>query len=319
MPTPKWKAALQKRKEAKDASDVKAFKLPNGKTTLRILPNPKDPLELFYHDFGQHWIKSKDEKNAQGKPKIVGAPLCMTKAYEEECPYCDALSEAKAHIEDNQHDFSDEEIELLEEARARHRVLINAAVRNKGGYEVHMIDLPTTAFNAMIDIITEYGDEMVADEGGIDIVMNRSGTGINTTYTAMPAKNHGSDIDESWKDDAVDLAAYVKSQIPSAPRAATAIAGVGKIANISTSAPALSAPSSKRPAIESKSENKSVEKQSSVLEDDLDDSLDDELDDVPFEEESAVEPEKQDDSNSNEDHEKLLDELDSELDDLENV
>ncbi len=290
MAVPKWKAALEKRKALKDANDVKAFNIPDGKTTLRVLPNPKDADELFYHDYGMHWVKSKTEKNAQGKPKIVGVALCVSKAYDEPCPYCEAVSEALGHVDDNAHSFSDDEVKLIEEAKSRHRVLINAAVRSSNGdYEVKLVELASTAFNALIDLIDEWGDEVVSPKGGQDIVFTRSGTGINTTYTCMPAKSKGSDVGGDWTSKAIDIEAYVKAQIPKQDRALAAFNGIGTLADMSltSSLPALSAPSSSstssepaKPASEAPKAKFKSDDNDSVLDADID-QLESELDDVP--------------------------------------
>lgn len=334
MAVPKWKAALEKRKALKDANDVKTFSIPDGKTTLRILPNPKNPDDLFYHDFGLHWVKSKTEKNAQGKDKIVGVALCVSKAYDEPCPYCEAVSEALGHVDDNAHSFSDEEVKLIEDAKSRHRVLINAAVRSSNGdYEVKLVELASTAFNALIDLIDEWGEDLVAPESGQDIVFQRSGAGINTKYTCMPAKSKGSDIGKDWTSQAIDLEAYVKSQIPKQDRAIAAFNGIGTLADMSltSSLPALSAPSTAS-TTSAPSESKPAPKpqyktdeKDSVLDADLD-QLEAELDDVPdvdLDDDAPFETESKDvvdaeivseSSSSDDDLMKELDDLD--LDDI---
>lgn len=329
MAIPKWKAALEKRKAMKDANDVKAFSIPDGKTTLRVLPNPKDADELFYHDFGQHWVKSKTEKNAQGKPKIIGVALCTSKAYDEPCVYCDAVSEALGHADDNAHEFSDDELNLIKEAKSRHRVLINAAVRTKGGdYEIKLVDLATTAFNALIDLIDEWGEDVVSPKGGQDIVFQRTGSGINTTYTCMPAKSKGDDISDDWTSSAIDLDAYVKSQIPKQDRALAAFNGIGALADLrlSTPMPALAAPSSAsssepkpapKPQFASDDDDGILNSDLDQLEEELDD-LPDVEDDAPFEtkaEEQVVDAEVVNESSAEEDE--LMKELDDlDLDDL---
>lgn len=313
MATPKWKAVLENRKKMNDAQEVKAFNLPDGKTTLRILPNPTSEEEMFFVDFGEHWIKSSTEKNAQGKPKILGVPLCLAKAYEEQCPYCDAISEAERHMEDNRHDFTDEEVELISGAKSRHRVLVNAAIRVGNSYEVKMVNLPTTAFNQLIELISEYGEDVVKDVDGLDVAFTRSGTGINTKYTVMPARNHGEDI-VGWKEKAVDLQAYLKSRLLDPARAATAISGVGATAGLSLSAPAISGALS-APASTSTTPPASTGKYASD-EGEVDDSLESELDDIPFETDAVVTtPKAAEQVEEGSDDDDLLSSLD-ELEDL---
>lgn len=282
MATPKWKEALQKRKQAKDAMDLKAMSIPAGSTTMRVLPNPKDADELFYQDYGQHWIKSTTEKNNQGKPKIIAAPLCKARAYDEPCEYCEAISEALGHMEDNEHEFSDDDIKQLKEAQARARVLINAAVRTGGGgYEVKLVELSSTAFNALIDLISEYGEEAVQAEGGLDVVVKRTGTGMNTQYTVMPAKDKGADIPKGWEAQCADLRGFADSQVLSAARQPQALGGIGAYAGITVSAPALShtpSASSNSSSLPPPPAGK-FGTNDSVTDDALDD-LDDELDEV---------------------------------------
>lgn len=327
MAEPAWKAILNKRKAQKDANEVKATSLGMGKTTLRVLPNPKNPDDPFYMDYGEHWIKSPTEKNAQGKPKIVGVAVCASKAYEQPCVYCEAISTAERHMEDNAHDFSDFDKELINGARSRHRILINAAVRtNSGDYEIKLIDLASTAFNQLIDLIAEYGAEVVNAKGGLDVVFNRTGQGINTSYTAMPARDHGSDIADGWEEKCIDIKSYAESRQLNSERQNIAIATVGQTAQLSVATmaalpSAASGASSNNPALASKY---------APSDDDLDDDLDSELDGIPLDEAPTPTPtpapaQKQEESIidaelvDDDEPEQADDDLLSELDELDNL
>ena len=315
-----WKEMLKERKEKKASQNVKTFKVPDGKTLMRILPNKDDPDAPFFHDFGQHWIKSSD-KNAQGQNQIVAAPLCLKRAYDKECPYCEAISQALGEIEDNAHLFDDDEIELIKGAKSRQRFLVNAAVRQSrtGDYNIEVVELPSTAFDALVNVMDEWGEEILSPKGGKDIVVERTGTGINTKYTVTIPKNGGSDIADDWVDEVTDLEAFVRAQEVTSERHNRSIETIGKLAKLdmAAAAPAIEHKAPER-AEKSAIESKPAPRSTVVTDSDLNDldALEEALDDVPFEadEPIAVEVEVEESSGTNPD-----DDLLAELDELENL
>lgn len=308
-----WREQLKARQEKKASQNIKTFKVPDGKTLMRILPNKEDADAPFFHDFGQHWIKST-EKNAQGQNKITSAPLCLKKAYEENCPYCEAISEAMGQMEGNEHHFSDEEVELVKGAVARHRILVNAAVRQDraGNYKIEVVELASTAFDALINVMDEWGEEILSPKGGMDVVIERSGKGINTKYTVSIPKNGGNDIDDSWTEEVVDLDAFVRSQKATPERHNKAISTIGTLAGLSLA--------SEAPAIEAKAETKKLSSPPSeavtdqqdidILEDEIEE-LPDTDGDAPFATDDVVEAEVVESSAD--------DDLLAELDELDNL
>lgn len=234
-----WQDILKKRAEKNRANEVKVAYLGKGKTSLRILPNATDPdVNPFWQDYGEHWIKST-EKTDSGRNKIISVSACVSKAYEQDCPYCSVINEAFAYMKDNEHNHSDEEMALISEAKSKRRILINAAVRTSksGDYEVRLISLPSTAFDGITAQVEEWGGALVRDKGGRDIVIERSGEGINTSYsvTVTSDANAGKDIDDSWTDQAIDLDSFVKGKIDTPERLESAMKSIAQLAGVSMS------------------------------------------------------------------------------------
>lgn len=165
-----------KRKElaAKTQRKEKTAKLKEGRNRIRVLPGWREGDPTFWHDFGQHFIKGLD-----GQIKAVFT--CADKTYGKPCPVCEGIERAAQASTD------DAVIKKLEEAKARGRVLVNALLPESDEPNKPVIlELPVGLFQQILDLMDEWGNVLDIEEGR-DIIVNRTGKGLNTEYTAQPS------------------------------------------------------------------------------------------------------------------------------------
>jgi len=161
---------IQKANEAASSGNfIKFFKIPVGKTRIRILPaSPKDDASDWFIPVGQHFGVSEY------------AVLCrdVTHWAGEVCPVCQAAAGMR----------NSGDTEGAKSISSKKAYYVRALVRgNKDATGVQYLRLPTTLFEAIgNDIISEteeYG-EVLSWTKGRDIFIKRDGTGLNTKYSA---------------------------------------------------------------------------------------------------------------------------------------
>jgi len=215
----------QKQKAIKAKRGVATIKPSPGKQMYRILPGgwDADQPTKFWHDFGIHWVKT--ESNG----KAVAVHICEDRTYGKPCDICMALQEA------NRNANSDEEIAILKEAVAGQRYLMNVLHRSSDKKnEPQILEVGSTVFEAIAEIINEYGD-VTSFEDGLDIVINREGVGFDTKYFCMPASKRLAIDPKSLTgnianlNEAVDQRDSAKKQM--------AISTIASIVGITSSAP----------------------------------------------------------------------------------
>lgn len=166
--------------EAKNAAYIRTIKPADGTHTYRILPGwrvdaagARDP--QFWHEFGQHYIKS----SPKGKPEAVY--ICTEATFNKPCDVCAAIASNIRNCED------DATLELLSEAKAPQRYLLN--VLHRSGSEpnkVQVLEVGGRLFESILSLMEEWGD--ITDlASGKDIKIVRSGAGLNTVYSVLPA------------------------------------------------------------------------------------------------------------------------------------
>ena len=153
-----------------------------GKTRFRILPSWRgleDP--TFYHDFGQHFVKDS-------KGQMLAVYVCVEKTFSKPCAVCDAIRDGIFAA------TNDADKALLKQANAGGRILLNALQVEKDGNTPVILELSPTTFDKLIDIYQENADEdnenfnILTDiNDGVDVIITRSGTGLNTEYSVQPA------------------------------------------------------------------------------------------------------------------------------------
>lgn len=159
---------------AKANRKEKTAKMKDGKNRVRVLPGWRKDDETFWHDYGQHFVKGLD-----GQIKAVFT--CADKTYGKPCPVCEGIERSIQSSTD------DAVIKKLNEAKARGRVLVNALLPDSDEPNKPVIlELPVGVFQQILDLMDEWGNVLDVAEGR-DIIINRSGSGINVEYTVQPA------------------------------------------------------------------------------------------------------------------------------------
>ena len=159
-----------------------AIKPKEGRNVYRILAPTPDIAPWvgengqFWADLGVHWIKAEPN----GKPiAVVGdCDIC----YQQPSVLNAAIEMAisKALDEDSK--------KLYQEWRARKSVLINVIDRSTGTEEI--LELTPTTFGKILDLIEMYANEdvdILDPQTGCDIIITRTGKGLNTNYEVAVA------------------------------------------------------------------------------------------------------------------------------------
>jgi hypothetical protein len=270
-------ARTKKAQAAKKASGLRAIKPQQGKHTYRILPTwrlntmPEEcakDVQPFWHDFAMHWVRT--EKN--GKPV---AYVCLEKTFGSECPICSAIGRGISSSND------DETVDLLKSANASQKYLINVLHRSSPDKpnEVQVMEVGQKIFDQLIEFLSEYGDITDLNDG-IDLIINREGTGMDTTYKVLPAAKH-KPVDVSVMPQLLDLDAVVQQE--NETKLNIALENLSKVSGI---LPATKAPTAHRASLVDMSEVAEAEYadeapfEADKTEVAADDISDDELDDL---------------------------------------
>lgn len=167
----------KKKIESEASSSIRPIRPEMGKHTYRILPSWRDGSAVFFHRFGQHFIKD-------AKGKILAVYVCADATFGEACEVCAAIGEGIRNATD------DETISLLKEANSKKRYYVNVLHRTSPVEAERnvpkLMDLPLSVFGDIASIVEDYGDITSLTEG-VDIIIERTGTGLGTEYRVMPA------------------------------------------------------------------------------------------------------------------------------------
>lgn len=191
---------LKKKKQSLTANRrAKTVKPEEGTSRFRILPGWDEKNPAFYHDFGQHFIKDRN-----GEIKAVY--MCVDKTYGKPCPICNELTKAINNTSD------DAMVELLRGAKASGRVLMNALhISGKDPSEPVILEVAPSVFESIINIIQEWGPEVLDLSAGKDIIIERSGKGKLTKY-AVQVASKSAKVDPSVMKRIVNLDEYVAQE-----------------------------------------------------------------------------------------------------------
>lgn len=193
----------QKKQDMQASKRKRAAKIPDGKSRWRILPSWRGEGQQFWHDFGQHFIK-----NTAGEMQAVY--VCTEKTYGRPCEVCNALSTAIKGATD------DATMNLLKEARANGRVLVNALhLDGPSPTEVQVLELAPGLFEEIVGIATEWeeaGESIFDIKAGKEIIITRTGSGKKTEYSAQVAAKTMHKVDAAVLTKLNDLDEYVKQE-----------------------------------------------------------------------------------------------------------
>ncbi len=168
-----------------------------GKNTIRILPEVGD-MDFFFQPVGRHFFPDK---------RAVYCPSFTTEK-DLDCPVCEIVREL--------HNIGDKQSKKLASSLGvRRSWWMNVIDRNNEDAGPLMYTPGVMVFNSIISLINDpdYGDVTDIDEGS-DIIIDRDGTGIETSYEVHGRRKESALTDddemlEEWLDKAKDLS-YVE-------------------------------------------------------------------------------------------------------------
>ena len=210
-----------KRKEIQARTNrVDVIRPQAGKAKYRILPPQAGKPEgtPWWADFGRHYIKDADGK--------MGAVyVCVEQSFGKPCAVCQEIARAGKQATD------DVELKVLEEARCKRAdILVNVLVRSdtEKATTPQVLSLSPTTFDKVLGLINEYGDITDLKEG-IDLIIERTGSGLSTRYEVMPAAK-SQPVAPSILEQAIDLEEFVQQEsegeLRKAINAVNAIVGI---------------------------------------------------------------------------------------------
>lgn len=226
---------LKQKKAALTSNNRQKTVKPNdGRTRWRILPSWRaadaENAEIFYHDFGQHFIK-----DSTGTLKAVY--VCVNRTFDKPCQICGAIEHAIATSRD------DTMVELLKESKAGHRILVNAlAIDSPNPTDPVILELAPSVFASILGIIEEWGIEALSLDKGNDVIIERVGKGLLTKYTVQVAAKSAA-VDPSVMKRIANLDEYVAQEsTEAANRALTNLSAVAGLLPASVASKPASAP-----------------------------------------------------------------------------
>jgi len=147
-----------------------------GKSTWRILPGWRaDEPNMFYHAYGQHFVK-----DIEGT--LVAIVGCPERTFDGDCEICNAVAAGVKSAP------NDDIRNAINESRAQQQYLVNAIQPDVDPKKVVILAMGGLLFDSYLQAASEY-DDLLDAEVGQDVIIDRSGTGLNTKYsmTVRPA------------------------------------------------------------------------------------------------------------------------------------
>ena len=180
---------------------AKTVKPKDGQNKIILLPGwRKGEEHVFFHDFGQHYIK-----NLAGELQAVYP--CLDKTFNKPCPVCQAISHATVGVTD------DEQIKALKDASSAQSYLLNVlTLDGENKTEPQILEIRKSVFGQILDLMEDWGSAVFDPEEPQIITINREGKGLNTKYSVqISAKKHPIDSEEVYAK-LNDLDEYVRQE-----------------------------------------------------------------------------------------------------------
>ena len=202
--------------QAAQASRGKIITLPEGKTTLRLLPALKR--NDIFREAGQHYGVGKEAKRFLFCPDLTNG---------DACPICEEVSELR-----KSGDRDDEQ--LAKRLRAKRTFLWNAVVRKQEDLGVRLLPSGEKIWFQIMGIILHLNDEEGIDVASVlkghDLIIERHGKGIKTTYQVFSKATASklsadAELREQWMGDRLDFDKYVQAQVKSYDQLADILGG----------------------------------------------------------------------------------------------
>lgn len=180
MNTDKLIELLNKKRQEREQNKRKILKPPKGSSRYVLLPgwNPAQP-EVFWHDYGEHWCKDINRRDAKGQAKIVSRVVCEEKTHHKDCPICNALRDAMDIC------VSDEQRDALRANFGSHQsYLVNVlALDSENPTEPQVLGIGVKMFDTLIELVEKWSKQIFDPKNPQTFTITRNGEGINTTYT----------------------------------------------------------------------------------------------------------------------------------------
>lgn len=167
-------AALMKNKKAALKPKEKTIKAKPGTNRYVILPGwQKGSEEIFFHEFGQHYIKD-------GAGQIQAVYPCADKTFGRPCKCCQGLAAAMGEAQ------SDAVTELLKEAKSKGNFLLNVLeLDGETPNEAQVLEVGVGIFTDMVAVAEQWGETMFDKDEPQILTIERSGKGMSTRYNVQ--------------------------------------------------------------------------------------------------------------------------------------
>jgi hypothetical protein len=150
-----------------------------GQNRYVLLPGwDENNREIFWHDFGDHWIKDFHNVNSSGKPAIVANVICEEKTRKAECPICNLVREGLSRCK------TDEEAAFLRSNYAsKQGYLLNVlALDSETPTEPQVLHVGRTVFEQILALVGSWGGAIFDASNPQIVTITRSGAGLSTSY-----------------------------------------------------------------------------------------------------------------------------------------
>lgn len=253
---PKLQALTSKTKAKYSNNNGDVAKLKDGRNVIRIIaPSMEDAPWVgetgqWWADQGVYWIKPSEN----AKPIAVVGDSDIV--YGESSPVGLAIEHALSAP-----GLSETDKKLYASWKARHSVLINAVIRDSGSDDPQVLELTKSTFGQVLDIWSLFaaeGIDITDPLSGTDIIITRTGKGLNTEYTVATAPV-SKPIDKGVLKKTTDLPKFIeqkwfRGEERKAVNAISQISGMSLPSNLlpstaSTASAAMSMPGMSAPAI----------------------------------------------------------------------
>ena len=218
MDTSKLMELMKQKKAALKQKDKTIKPLP-GSNRYILLPGwRKGEEHIWYHDFGQHYIKNAADE-------IQAVYPCNEAIYGKPCPICEGLNRAMHATHD------DDTTELLKKAKAGRSYLLNVlALDSEDPTVPQILEVRATVFSGFVNAVEEWVETIFDPEGSQIVSVERSGKGLNTKYAvSVSPKKHA--VPKSAYSKLHNLDEYVAMESEEQKRKAlSAISGVAGVA-----------------------------------------------------------------------------------------
>ena len=187
---------LKQREEADKQKGSGLFWKPSeGRHKLRFLPPPMGESNIFYVSF-QHFLRMPGMQ----KQRSFNCVLKMDPEGHRRCPGCEYSAQMSRSAHRNDQEEGDE-------ARAKLRVFSNVIVRAEENKGPQIFAYGDTVHKKLIAMLEDpdVGGNFSDPIHGFDLILTRSGKGLDTEYDVLRCKDDSELGDLTWIDNMADL------------------------------------------------------------------------------------------------------------------